>query len=140
MNSFLLSSNIDVQSTNEAFTAFVLSFGVAFMLVAVVFTIINFVTGFKIFQKAGIAGWKIFIPFYNSYLQYQLVFGVGWLFLLNFLPIVSYILPFVLEFKLAKVFNKGTGFEIASLFISPINRLIIAFGESKYVGPLQQQY
>lgn len=140
MNIFLLSSNIDIQSTNEAFTAFILSFGVVFMLIAVIFAIISFVAGFKIFQKAGIEGWKIFIPFYNSYLQYQLVFGEGWLFLLNFLPIVGYVLPFVLEFKLAKVFNKGTGFAIASLFISPINRLIIAFGESKYIGPLQQQY
>ena len=67
----------------------------------------------------------------------KLVFGNGWLFLLNLIPFVGYVLPCVVEFKLAKAFGKGTGFAILSLFFSPITRMILAFGDSEYVGPMR---
>lgn len=105
--------------------------------IALVVAIVCLIAAAKLFSKAGIAGWKVLIPIYNGYLLYKLVFGNGWLFLLNLIPFVGYVLPCVVEFKLAKAFGKGTGFAILSLFFSPITRMILAFGDSEYVGPMR---
>lgn len=115
-----------------------LGFGVIFWLILVVVVcVVSLIASAKIFSKAGIAGWKVIVPFYSNYLQYKLVFGNGWLFLLNLIPFVGYVLPCVLEFKLAKVFGKSTGFAILSLFFSPITRLMLGFGNCEYIGPLR---
>lgn len=106
-------------------------------MVVLIISIIGLVAMMKIFSKAGIAGWKVLIPFYGNYLSFELVFGNGWLFLLNLVPFVGYVLPLIFEFKLAKVFGKGTGFAILSMFFSPITRLIIAFGDCEYERPMQ---
>ena len=112
-------------------------FGIGLYLVMLVLCIVCLIAAAKIFSKAGIAGWKVIVPFYSNYLQYKLVFGNGWLFLLNLIPFVGYVMPFVLEWKLAKVFGKGSGFALLSLFFSPITRLILGFGDAEYVGPLR---
>lgn len=141
MNSFFASaaeSATELGAIEAVFEA-MLGFGAIIWLVIVALCVIALIANVKIFMKAGIAGWKALIPFYNTYLMYKLVFGNGWLFLLNFLPLVGYILPCVLAFKLAKVFDKDTGFAILSIFFSPITHLILAFGDSKYNGPLCEQ-
>lgn len=112
-------------------------FGIGLYLVMLVLCVVCLIAAAKIFSKAGIAGWKVIVPFYSNYLQYKLVFGNGWLFLLNLIPVVGYVMPFVLEWKLAKVFGKGSGFALLSLFFSPITRLILGFGDAEYVGPLR---
>ena len=112
-------------------------FGIGLYLVMLVLCVVCLIAAAKIFSKAGIAGWKVIVPFYSNYLQYKLVFGNGWLFLLNLIPFVGYVMPFVLEWKLAKVFGKGSGFALLSLFFSPITRLILGFGDAEYVGPLR---
>lgn len=111
-------------------------FGIGLYLVSLVICVVCLIAAAKIFSKAGIAGWKVIVPFYSNYLQYKLVFGNGWLFLLNLIPFVGYVMPFILEWKLAKVFGKGTGFAVLSLFFSPITRLILGFGDAEYAGPL----
>ena len=114
-----------------------LGLGVGLYLVMLALCVVILIASAKIFSKAGIAGWKVIVPFYSNYLQYKLVFGNGWLFLLNLIPFVGYVMPIVLEVKLAKVFGKGTGFAILSVFFSPITRLILGFGDAEYVGPLR---
>lgn len=113
-----------------------LGLGVGVYLVMLALCVVCLIAAAKIFSKAGIAGWKVIVPFYSNYLQYKLVFGNGWLFLLNLVPVVGYVMPLVLEWKLAKVFGKSTGFAVLSLFFSPITRLILGFGSAEYEGPL----
>lgn len=139
MNSFLAS---DVASatelgTIEAVFETILGFGAIIWAVTLALCVVSLIASAKIFSKAGIAGWKVIVPFYSNYLQYKLVFGNGWLFLLNLIPFVGYVMPCVLEFKLAKAFGKSTGFAILSLFFSPITRLMLGFGDCEYIGPLR---
>lgn len=44
----------------------------AFFAMAIVFYVLLVIAGWKIFKKAGIAGWKSLIPIYNVYLIYKL--------------------------------------------------------------------
>lgn len=131
-----VSSSLQGIENIEGFEA---AFTGAFLVVYLVMLALCIVCLFamaKVFKKAGVAGWKILIPVYNTYLTYKIVFGNGWLFLLQLIPLVGYVMPFVLEWKLAKVFGKGTGFAILSLFFSPITRMILGFGSSEYTGPV----
>lgn len=105
------------------------------LILSLVALAVSLIANIMVFKKAGIAGWKAFVPVYNSYLLSKITFGNGWYFLLSFIPLVSTIYPYVLEYQLCKAFGKGTGFAVASIFFSPITRLILAFGDSEYVGP-----
>ena len=72
-----------------------LGLGVGLYIVMLVICVVCLIAAVKIFSKAGIAGWKVIVPFYSNYLQYKLVFGNGWLFLLNLIPFVGYVMPIV---------------------------------------------
>lgn len=123
------------ESGLDGMEKFLTGIGLGVYLVMLAVCIVCLIAMARIFRKAGIAGWKVLIPFYSNYLQYKLVFGNGWLFLLTAIPVVGYIVQYVLEWNLAKAFGKGTGFAVLSLFFSPITRMIIGFGSSEYVGP-----
>lgn len=88
----------------------------------------------KIFTKAGEAGWKSLIPFYNSYTMFKFAMGSGWLFLLSFVPFVNIVISIVLNVKLAKCFGKGGGFAVGMIFLPIIFYPILAFGDAEYIG------
>ncbi len=89
----------------------------------------------KIFTKAGEAGWKAIIPVYNAYVLCKIVDGKGIKFLLFFIPIVNVIYDIILSIRMAKAFGKGTGFGLGLFFLPNIFTLILGFGSATYVGP-----
>lgn len=97
--------------------------------------VLTLVAMWKIFVKAGKAGWKCLIPFYNVYCLYDIVWGKGWMFLLLLIPIVNIVIQIMFVFKMAKAFGKGTGFGFGLLFLNTIFVLILGFGSAEYVGP-----
>ncbi len=88
----------------------------------------------KLFEKAGIEGWKALIPFYNIYLLYELTWGNGLYALLLFVPVVDVIVTIITAIKMAKAFGKGTGFGVGLFFFPMICQPILAFGDAKYQG------
>lgn len=104
-----------------------------FWLIVVVLSIVAY---WKIFTKAGEAGWKSLIPFYSSYILFKIAGRNGWGFLLLFVPIVNVVVMLMVSIDLAKHFGKDTLFGVVGLFLfSIIGYLILGFGEAKYVGP-----
>lgn len=61
---------------------------IVWLLLVCVLSIFSLVCMWKVFAKAGIPGWKALIPFYNLYCLCKLTWGIGWLFLLVFTPIL----------------------------------------------------
>ena len=51
------------------------------------------------------------------------------------LSLVGAIIAIVSEYKLAKAFGKGFGFFLGLLFLNPIFKLILGFGDAQYQGP-----
>ena len=114
----------------------------------------------KLFTKAGEAGWKSIIPVYSSYVFYKIVWQVKWFWITiglsvltsiintmtqnggnTFLSLVSIVIGiasiviYVLYCsKTAKAFGKGTGFTVGLVLLNPIFMLILAFGSAEYVG------
>ena len=97
--------------------------------------VISIVALWMLFSKAGEAGWKALIPFYNGYIEFKIVYGNGWKFLLLLVPILNIILSIAFMIRLAHAYGKSTAFGIGLIFLSPIFMLILAFGDSTYEGP-----
>ena len=105
---------------------------VAYIVFCIIMCVVMFVALWKIFTKAGKPGWGAIVPIYDLYLEFEIAFGNGWLFLLMLVPIVNFVVAIILPFKLAKAFGKGAGFGLGLLFLPIIFHLILAFGSAEY--------
>ena len=88
----------------------------------------------KIFEKAGIKGWKALIPFYNGYVLITQVAGKQWwYFLLLFIPIVNFIVVIIINIEIAKAFGKTSLYGIFGLsFFAFIFYPLLGFGDAVY--------
>lgn len=97
---------------------------------------------YKLFQKAGIDGWKALVPFYNYYLCVKLIGKPLWWFLLLFVPIVNAVMIFLIATDLVKAYGKdGFWSGVASMMIPQIYYPVIGFNKDvKYLGAPQEVY
>ena len=72
----------------------------------------------KIFEKAGYAGWKAFIPFYNAYIWVQIIEKPMWWLIFSFMPFINVFMWFLFAVETAKTFNKNLLWEqgLAAVF------------------------
>lgn len=89
----------------------------------------------RIFSKAGEAGWKALIPFYNTWIFHKIVWGKGYYMFFLWIPIYNIIFSFKTCTRLSKAFGKSLGFGVGLFFFPEIFESIIAFDKSTYVGP-----
>ncbi len=104
------------------------------MVVGLAIITLMIISRWRIFSKAGLPGWGIFIPFYNRYLMFKLGGRSGRNFLWIFVPPVFVILIIINYFKISKVFGKHWTYGLGILFLKVIFIPILAFDNSKYIG------
>lgn len=97
--------------------------------------ILQIVSKWKIFSKAGEHGWAALIPFYSTYVLYKITWENGLFFLLSYIPCLNIIVTIMTNMKLAAVFGKGDGFAIGLSLLGIIFYPILAFDNSEYDGP-----
>jgi hypothetical protein len=105
------------------------------LVICLAILVVQIVAMWKMFEKAGVEGWKSIIPFYNSYCLCDIAMGNGLLFLLSFIPCVNFVFSIILAINLAKAYGKGIGFGILMIFFTPIMYMVLAFSDAEYVGP-----
>ena len=130
-----MKEDILMESYDAAYAAAASGVSTVYVILSLAISVLTLVAMWKIFVKAGRAGWKCLIPFYNTYCLYDIAWGNGWLFLLMFVPCVNVVVGIMMLFKLAKAFGQGTGFGFGLLFLNTIFILILGFGSAEYVGP-----
>lgn len=61
------------------------------LLFSLIWYILVAISNYLLFKKAGYAGWKALIPFYNLYIQQSITFGYEkrWFILLLLIPLVG---------------------------------------------------
>ncbi len=117
---------------NTLFLANETLIGLLYMLLC----IFAIVVMWKIFEKAGQAGWKCIIPIYSTIVLLQIVGKPWWwLLLMLFVPVVNVILAIYVIHLLSKSFGKGVGFTLGLIFLSFIFFPILAFGKASYTKP-----
>lgn len=124
-----------MEGYDAAYAAAASGVSAVYVILSLAISVLTLVAMWKLFVKAGKAGWKCLIPFYNTYCLYDIAWGNGWLFLLMFVPCVNVVVGIMMLFKLAKAFGQGTGFGFGLLFLNTIFILILGFGSAEYVGP-----
>ncbi len=130
-----MKEDILMESYDAAYAAAASGVSAVYAILSLAISVLTLVAMWKLFVKAGRAGWKCLIPFYNTYCLYDIAWGNGWLFLLMFVPCVNVVVGIMMLFKLAKAFGQGTGFGFGLLFLNTIFILILGFGSAEYVGP-----
>ena len=130
--------------------------GIVFVI-AVVFALVRYLMhaiGYSaMYRKAGVAGWKAFIPIYNTYNNYKISWNGKLFFLYAALMVVSTLLGsaegamalvgmavslgliyMVIKqhLNMAKLFGKGVGTAIALILFPGITSLILGLGKAEY--------
>lgn len=130
----------------SAGSAAAVAVAILFALISLLIIVIETLPLCFIFKKAGIPAWKAIIPFYNTYLLYQIAWKTDIFWISLTLSVVAFLSPFlgvfasiaifvfsiILNGYLAKVFKKGGGFAVGLIFLPLIFRYILAFDKSKY--------
>ena len=123
-------------STSVDSSAGVVIFSGAWLLFYVVFLVLMVVAYWRIFTKAGEAGWKSIIPIWNVIVLLKIIGRPWWWLLLMFIPFVNIVVAIVVALDLGKAFGKDTVWSVFLLIIfSVVGYLLLGYGDAKYVGP-----
>lgn len=128
----------------------------AFVIIVIVIAVLSIVACWKLFEKAGEAGWKSIIPIYNSYILFKICWKpmMFWIVLAcsvvnsvaaaitndpnNWICIISLLVVAVITIMqlvmLSKAYGHGGGFAVGLIFLNTIFMLILGLGDSQYVG------
>lgn len=114
----------------------------------------------KMFEKAGEAGWKALIPFYNLYILFKIswqssifwglalcmiggaaLYGFGsaygsmmMVYISYALTLIGAIIKAVLCYNISLAYGHGLGWFIGLYFFDSIFIMLLGFGSSRYVG------
>ena len=98
--------------------------------------VLNVIFRWRVFKKAGRNGWEALIPFYSTWVFFEISGLQGALVLLCLIPCFGYfilaILNIIAYIYLAKRFNKSGGFAVLLILLPLIGMGILAFDKSTY--------
>ena len=128
-----------------------------YMVILLVWYVLQVIAFWKIFTKAGQPGWKSIIPIYNQYIEFRIAWKIpymywvwlacmaagvilgsinSWVAFIGAIASLSATIIGVLAtIKLSKAYGHGVGFAIGMIFLGPIFMMILGFGSSQYLGP-----
>lgn len=130
-----------------------------FLGLLLILVIVQIVSQWALFTKAGEAGWKSIIPGYSVFVQIQLAFGntknwliiapictflIGWMNsgessgILSLVGLLLSLVSVYIQFGFIKRFA-GTGMAVASIFIPFIIYPIVALGNSYQFTPYSSE-
>lgn len=88
----------------------------------------------RMFQKAGIAGWKAFIPFYRDYVLCEMTMGKGWYFLFGFVPVLAPVMRVLYSVEVTLSFERELLFAVLYFFFPWACELYLGLSSASYMG------
>ena len=88
----------------------------------------------RMFQKAGVEGYKAWIPFYRSYVLCKITMGAGWYFLFSYIPAISILMRAVYAYEVMLSYGESFLYGILYFFFPTIAQLVAGFGGARYLG------
>lgn len=115
-----------------------------YSIIMLAIVVVELIGMWKMFVKAGEAGWKCLIPIYNLVTLFKIAGMSPWLvlcYLLAIIPVVGSLVVLALQIylaiKLSKAFGMGNGFAAGLFFLQPIFVCILGFGKAEYQGTVE---
>lgn len=90
----------------------------------------------RMFQKAGVAGWKAWIPFYRDYVLCEITMGKGWYFLFGLIPLLYPVMRVIYAIEVTLCYGKEVLFGVLYFFFPWLCELVIGLGGSQYLGSM----
>jgi hypothetical protein len=107
-----------------------------FLIAMLVLLVVVIASAWKLYEKAGEAGWKSIVPFYNVWVLVQICGKPSWwFFIILFVPGVNIIFNLLLCLALAERFGKSTLYGVGIFFLPIIFWPMLAFGNATYSAP-----
>lgn len=135
----------------------------SYLALALLWWVLQVVANWRIFTKAGEAGWKSIIPIYSDYITYKIAWKnrfMFWIWLIGMFllwigagsldggdptatssilgtlgALAAFVSYVLMNVKKSAAFGHGIPFAIGMLLFPPIFTLILGFGSSVYYGP-----
>ena len=108
---------------------------VAVVLVPLLLLLIILAAMWRVFEKAGEAGWKAIVPIYNLFVLVKIAGKPWWWFLLIvFVPLIGLIFYLLTCLALAQKFSKSPLYGVLLCFFGFIMFPLLAFDDSTYSG------
>lgn len=101
---------------------------------ALAFVLLLIAAQWKLFEKAGVAGWKCLIPIYNMYLLFLIAGKPGWWLILTLIPLVGVVVYLLAMLSLAGRFSKGPAYGVGLFLLPFIFFPLLAFDGSEFSG------
>lgn len=106
------------------------------MLSMLALAVVMIVAVWKIFTKAGEAGWQSIIPVWRDIVMFRVAGLNPWLVLLLFVPVANLVILVLLALRLGERFGKGPLWSVVWLFLfTVVGELILGFGSAQYRRP-----
>lgn len=109
--------------------------GLILLLLYLAVIVLTIAGMWKTFAKANQPGWAAIIPIYNFYVMLKIAGRPAWWLVLFLIPIVNFVIPFIVSIDIAKSFGKGVGFGLGLALLSFIFYPLLGFGDDQYQGP-----
>lgn len=136
-----------VEDSLAAFLGASIGLIVVLGLIVIAFYVVYVVALAKLFKKAGEAGWKAIIPFYNTFVLIQIA-GLNWWYFLiaisgtivstlgingldTVCSLASLAVNFFIFYNLAKKMHQSpVGYAVGSIFVAPIITMVLGFSNN----------
>lgn len=138
---YTAASSISDASAFGAVFGALAGFFAVFMIIAFAIAIVELVGMWKMYTKAGEAGWKCLIPIYNVVILFKIAGISPWLvlgYLATIIPgigaLVALGITIYAMVSLAKAYGQSGWFAAGLIFFQPIFMCILGFGKAEYQG------
>ena len=150
------SSALSSQLGQASFFTMIMGMLAVYATIALVIYVLLVIAMWRIFTKAGEAGWKSLIPIYNVYIWYKIVglqnafwlmiafsFIIGIVYAISptlyvvtctIYSITALLVTIFHSIRLSKSFGHKGGFAVGLIFLPTIFTLILGFSSDKFVG------
>lgn len=111
---------------------FSLTFTIVFVLG---WYLLQSISYYKFFAKAGQPAWIGFVPFYNYYIHLEIVGRPKWWIALFFVPVVNFFIALTIHLDLLKSFGRYSYVDQSlGVILAPFYMVYVAWSDTKYEG------
>ena len=103
-----------------------------FLLVALAVVVATVAGQWRVFEKAGRAGWAVLVPFYNQYVTLKIGGNSGWWMLALFVPLLNVLVLFKMFVDVARRFDRGIGYGLGLALLPFVFFPVLGFGDYAY--------
>lgn len=137
------SSNTLTPDETAAATAAIVGLMIFMLIFVIVAYVVSAFLLSRIFQKAGVEGWKAWVPVYSTWTMLELGGQQGFWAILLFVPVVNiagYVFVIIAMYNIGLKFGKDAVFFLLAIFLPIVWYAILAFDKSTWQGTAPVAY